>query len=775
LTPKPDRSKRVALSLISGDEWKADEIKRLLESVEPHVHGIYVNYNGKKRPHWGNWTSVPITYRRTTWEDDFAAARNVSYEMIPKKDYGWWMWLDTDDVLVAPDGLGPLIDDPDPYTRGFFTRYAYAIDPETGACMVEQWRERLMSLDWVWSWRYPIHEVCHAPAGTQFSWADGEDSSKIYVEHLRKNKEDRGTRERNRRIVMKALRQEPDNPRYHYYWANECLAEAEGENDPSQKALLCDAAIVQYRHYLDMGGGAPDDDYAVAIRISELFGMKGDHRGALDAFMQAARDTPDWPEAWVGAAESCLRLGDFKRVRDFANIALNARRGHTAAAVMPMSYGFTPLVLRGIGNEEMGNFKEALADYRAAKKLFDHPDHSIDERIAGVKHKMKLPSQGDAQKERMRRRGWKPEKSIAFYTNPISETWNQKTLREGGHGGSETLVLELAPRFAADGWRVAVFGCPGDARGIGDDGVEYWESEDFQPMEPFSVLISSRSPIPFAGPLLAKHKYLWMHDVNIGPILREVAGRPDKIVPISQWHRQHLSRLYGIPDDQMVVIPNGVDLSMYPLPEFTDGMKFIWSSSPDRGLDTVLQLWPWIKSTWPEATLDVFYGWDFIDKVIASNPGSHLEWLKDRIARLWLGAGAEEAGLFWHGRVPPAVLAKAQQQAEVWLYPTDFMETFCLTAVQAQLCGAIPITTNLAALSENVACDYLKLNGWPQNNDFQGRMMDLMLDLFADNESAADLRLRTREIGRAFAENFSIDAAYDAWNCLFISEGVKVT
>lgn len=772
---RAERSQRVAVSLIAGDEWKAEEIKRLLESLEPHVHGIFVNYNGKKHPQWGRWTSTPITYRRTNWEDDFAVARNAAYEMIPKDKFGWWLWVDTDDVLVAPDGLESLIEGLDPYTRGVFMRYAYAIDPETGVCVVEQWRERLMSLDWVWAWRYPIHEVCNAPAGTQFERADGPETSKIYIKHLRKNTEDRGTRERNRRIVMKALKQDPDASRYHYYYANECLVEAESAKDPIRKAPLCDAAIVQYKRYLDMGGGSPDDTYGAAIRIAELFFMKGDFQGALDSYLQAGKACPDWPEAWVGASKTCLQLGDMKRTRDFADIALSVHRDHTSAAIEPLNYHFTPLVLRGIGSEEMGDFKKALKDYRAAEKIYNHSNQDVGKRIAGVKRKMKGTTPADAYQERLERRGFNPEKSIAFYTNPISEVWNQETLKQGGHGGSETLVLEYATRFAADGWRVAVFGCPGDARGIGDDGVEYWNSEDFQPMEPFTVLVSSRSMTPFAGPLLAQRKFLWLHDVNIGPSLRDIVGRPDQIIPISNWHKQHLQNLYGIPDDELTVIPNGVDLSMYPRPEFTDGHKFIWSSSPDRGLDTLLQLWPWIKSEWPDATLDVFYGWEFIDKVIAGDPAHPLNYIKSKISYLWHNNGAEDGGLFWHGRVSPATLAKAQQQAEVWLYPTDFMETFCLTAIQAQLCGALPIASNLAALTENIACDYLTLNGWPQNTDYQSRLAELMTGLFDSGENATNLRARARERGREFAEQFSIDSAYDAWNCLFISKGVKVT
>lgn len=772
-----ERSRRIAVSMITGDDWRKEEIKCLLESLEPHCHALYVNWNGTKRkPRWGAWTSMPIHYVQTKWEDDFAAARNAAYHMIPKKDFGWWLWLDTDDILVAPEGFAPILDDIDPYTRGVFMRYAYAIEPNTGHCVVEQWRERLMSTDWVWMWKWPIHEVCVAPQGTQFTRADGELGQKVYIEHLRKSGEDRGARERNRRIIMKAYRQYPNEPRYAYYFANECLAEAENSEPGPRKVQFCDSAIVAYQKFLGMRMMPSDDTYGASVRVGELFYMKEDYTGAVDAYLQAARFYPDWPDAWVGCAKALLQLQDWRRMYAFANIACNLEKPNTSAAIENMNYDFNPLVLRGIANQELGNLKEALSDYKAARKIYDDPEAKLEARIKVVQQKLKEPKREDPWEVRKRTRGTKREKSICFYTNPIAETWNQDTLKAGGHGGSETLVLEMAPCFAADGWRVSVFGCPGDDhRGLGSDGVEYWRSEDWLPIEPYTVFVSSRAITPFGGPIDSKAKFLWMHDVNLGPSLRSIVSDTTKIIPISNWHAQHLQSLYGIPSDHMHVIPNWLDMSLYPeREEYSDGHRFIWSSSPDRGLEHLLALWPLIRERWSDATLEVFYGWDFIDKILSQMPNHPTSHLKYLVGQHWEELGGEDAGLYWYGRQPPAVLAEHQLQSDIWAYPTGFMETFCLTAIQSQAAGCIPVTTALAALNENVACDYLKINGWCGNVDYQNRYLELLETLLADDEPARDLREQTRRIGRTFSEQFSLDAAYSNWNNLFKEVGVKV-
>jgi hypothetical protein len=43
----------------------------------------------------------------------------------------------------------------------------------------------------------------------------------------------------------------------------------------------------------------------------------------------------------------------------------------------------------------------------------------------------------------------------------------------------------------------------------------------------------------------------------------------------------------------------------------------------------------------------------------------------------------------------------------VWAYPTNFSETYCISALEAQAAGAIPVTTRIAALAETVRCGTL--------------------------------------------------------------------
>lgn len=118
-------------------------------------------------------------------------------------------------------------------------------------------------------------------------------------------------------------------------------------------------------------------------------------------------------------------------------------------------------------------------------------------------------------------------------------------------------------------------------------------------------------------------------------------------------------------------------------------------SSYDRGLECLLDMWPKIKEQVPEATLDIYYGWDVFDQFHAQNP-EKMKW-KWQMIRKMHDVGATE-----HGRVNHQQLADAMKEIKVWAYPTEFTEIHCITALKAQEAGCIPVTTNVAALAETV-------------------------------------------------------------------------
>lgn len=742
-------TRNVAACLIAGDEWEEEEVEKMFSSIQPFVSGIFVAYNGKhKELPWQKYSDVKITQQKFVWEDDFSKARNQSFAMVPSHKFDWKCWIDTDDVFKCDiiEKYDEMFDSLDEYTKAIFIKYNYAIEPETGIVVVEQWRERFFSTDAEFYWLYPIHEVCKAKGMLQFGRRE-----QCWIDHQRKSGEDRGARERNRRILEKAALADPGESRHYFYLAGETMAEADVERtNIVRKHALCDAAIDIFETFRNVRNSLDEDVYLATCRIAELNRWKEDYSTALQFDMEAIAIFPAWPDAFCGACKSLMAIKDWRRMKDFANLACSVAKPTTAVSIEPLNSSFTPLMLRGIANEELQEYDQAIRDYKEALKYWRPPNGSLEDKIDELKELKKKKPHEDLRKEL---RGATPEKSICFFTNPLVEVWHPKTLKEYGAGGAETCIIELSPYFKEEGYRTVVFGTPGEYRGV-HEGVEYWNTEEWMPQEEFSVFVSSRSPFPFENNINSKLKLLWMHDVNLGEDIINHVNLPDKVLGLTNWHVNHLNKLYGIEKERLHIVPNGINIDRFKVDRSKDDSndpKFIWLSSPDRGLDTLLSMWPLIKDRFPEATLEIYYGWAIIDKLIANfrsvgQTHQFLENYKIKVQKQMKWLEGEKAGITWKDRVPPDELAEALYRANFALFPTAFMETFCLAMVQCQAAGVIPITSNLAALSENVAYKDGLVTGWPSNSTYQRQFLSTLDIIINNKEEIVNARTQGREL-----------------------------
>src|ERR1044072_5305557 len=170
----------IAETLIAGDSRKTERGKedffRCLNSLDPVVDKIFVTYNGE-----GDLPEAPegirVIWNRDGWNEDFALARNASFDMVKRyqhlnqKKFDWILWVDTDDILEGD--IHGVLNSLDPKSQVVMLRYDYAVDPKTEQVLAVQQRERLFRTDMPTHWVYPIHEVCHFPVGTQVARKDG--------------------------------------------------------------------------------------------------------------------------------------------------------------------------------------------------------------------------------------------------------------------------------------------------------------------------------------------------------------------------------------------------------------------------------------------------------------------------------------------------------------------------------------------------------------------------------------------------------------------------
>ena len=341
---------------------------------------------------------------------------------------------------------------------------------------------------------------------------------------------------------------------------------------------------------------------------------------------------------------------------------------------------------------------------------------------------------------------------IVFHSTDIVHGWYPENYRGFGgcHGsGSEIMACELAKQFARMGFRVFVFG---KFKGTGSDGssydvqdvysgVQYIDSESYQQfIETYkiNILIVSRDASKMSYHQNVQKVFLWVHDVlpynSQSKRLLHIQydkKRFKKILCLCNWHKNYVAVGINAKKQQIAVTRNAIDTWRFARQPKKIPYRFIYASSADRGLEHLLRMIPKIHAEFPETTLHIFANLE------STNAKGNNKFLQDTAESL--------SYVTIRDRVTQAEIAHEYSISDVWLYPTDFTETYCITALEAQAAGLLCVCTSVSSLPEIVG-----VRGIMGGEDINNPMVeeDLLQQLFRvlrDPEEKARLTSSGRE------------------------------
>lgn len=304
--------------------------------------------------------------------------------------------------------------------------------------------------------------------------------------------------------------------------------------------------------------------------------------------------------------------------------------------------------------------------------------------------------------------------SVLFYADLAGphvppDLWDQPV------GGSETALMSVAEGLAAAGHRVVVAGHPGRRAGV-YGGVRYVDvrSRDWQRLDVDVTVVFRQLPHAWRR-LPGRFRVFWAHDhIGVYPEMRpgvrrrllEFAWRhighrtfgrwlSGGVVAVSQWLATCLQEFAGWPAHQVRVIPNGVHPELFGTLDgpTADGqvdghgsLRIAYTSVPERGLALLIrEVMPRIWDEVPSVELHVF---------------SYRPLAPYR--RLLHSLGRRAGHVHFREGLPKAGLAAALRQCHLWAYPTDFPETSCIAAMEAQAAGLPVVSSRRYALQETV-------------------------------------------------------------------------
>lgn len=485
-------------------------------------------------------------------------------------------------------------------------------------------------------------------------------------------------------------------------------------------------AIGWYERYLSLDSGYRDEQWQAAYDQGECYKALGEYQAAASAWQRATEIDPRRAEAWTAIGQLLYEEQRWaEAARMFERAAGLPFPEDVTLFINPRYYNEIPSDYLALCSDKAKEYGRALAIWSEMARKSPLPD----KRLIGNVQWMQ---------SRARRK-------VFFSLGHTPEPMYGGMIDRQGVGGVETTYLELPDVLAAMGHEVFVFcRCDQEHAHHGVRFVPYPEMSRYESIAP-DVVVTSRWFEPLYQYPKAK-RVIWLQDAHFAD-----PGRPDAwqvadaVVCSSPWHRGYIAERYGQTIDarKIRVIPLGIRKTAFAQGVLRDRKKVIYSSNPDRGLYILMDMWPDLCQAIPGLHLTITYGWEGL-KTWGASP----EWLaKIESDRARVETWARAAGnVTLTGRLLKAALYREMQSAALCLYPNNFQETYCLTALETQAAGTPMVTTAWGALTTTLdprANTLIRLD--PFSPEYRRAFVDAAVGLLTSGNSLASASAMCRE------------------------------
>ena len=346
-------------------------------------------------------------------------------------------------------------------------------------------------------------------------------------------------------------------------------------------------------------------------------------------------------------------------------------------------------------NLKVGNFDKSVKKLREMLDIYpyDQPLLNIKYAICDKSnHRIQELSQG---------------RTLVIHTGAIGWIWNPNNLTKNNQeirvdsnriSGSEYMAINMAKEFTKLGYRTFIFGSFEDKeseldyQGIYDEiqYIDYKFFDEFCSKYTIDYLIVSRFVCNLVYYENILNVYLWVHDIlpqmSNCPVLQSHSVKFKGFIVLSKWQKDYVLNHTGVPENMMILSRNAIYSERFLDYNIVDKIpyRFIYSSDAYRGLNHLIDMMPDIKEKYPQTTLVIYTRLEHIeDKTM------------DKIKNM------DYVSL--NSRVSQDNIKNEYLKSDIWLYPTDFSETYCITALEAMAAGCLVASVKYAGLSDTVS------------------------------------------------------------------------
>lgn len=662
----------IALCMIVKNE--AHNLSALLESVQGCFDYIYVTDTGStdntvdvlESLDAQDIAEAPIHLSHFKWVNDFSKARQFNFDQVPG-DIDYVMWMDGDDVLFNRKAFLHWRDNSLHCAHQWLNPYEYAFD-HNGNPVCTFLRERVVKNEYGFKWRYFVHEGLVQSEGRK---VDTQLIESWCIKHMRTDQDTKQDRSRNLKLFQS--REDELEPRLRYYYGKE-LFEA-GEYLKALKVLqdVCETpeTVSEFQFH----------DRVMAYQyLSMSYAQCGKWKQSQAIALNAMVLCPERAEFWNLVGDSLIRQNQISQAILYYKGSMNCPKVNLNGLIYTSpqasfeypAYQLAQVYLNHGNSEEADKYVSLL---ESAK----HPAGSaLRGKVLEIKEKNVIPDVNELVQT----------DDIVISTPPgvVTSDWDEKKLEKEGMGGSETACVEIARLLKKKtGKPVKVFQ-QRKSSDVMPSGVEYL------PLDQLESYIKRYKPLRHiawrhAVKLTPSPTYVWSHDLLTPG--GQAQDQYEKYWCLSGFHKEFVQDMQKVSPDKIDLVFNGVDLSLFDQEVEKNPWKVFFSSSPDRGLERCIEICKRAREdvVMGDLELHIFYGTGNMRKMGMVEEADRL----DKLVR-------DHDFVKFHGFVPKKELVRHMLESAVWLYPADFIETSCITAMEAVSARAWPLVRNMGAL-----------------------------------------------------------------------------
>jgi len=328
---------------------------------------------------------------------------------------------------------------------------------------------------------------------------------------------------------------------------------------------------------------------------------------------------------------------------------------------------------------------------------------------------------------------------ISIYDNNEKLSYNPNTMKNGGVGGTQTIIINVAKELAKRNHDVTVYiKC-----NFPDiyDGVKYYQYYDYKPSNE-DVLIGFES---LPKEYNAKKIFNWSTRIAIDDVIKY----PDinKLIVLSNWQRdRYASELPKDLVEKMVVIEPGVSKKFFQ-PDIKKWHKSItYMGHPFKGgMKALIEYAKRLKPKVKDADIHVYGG------------GKLWGWEDTQYRKLYDDLIRNK--ILYHGQTGKKKIMHQLNNTEIFMYPigNHIQETFCLSILEAMASGCVVITNDNGNIKNIVGDTGYIIDGNVDDYMWHIEAVQKTLELFNDYTLMLKLSNKARKRAKGFTWQKTVD------------------